>query len=108
MFRRRKKCVTIRIHALNSNGQLHRQTKDASPANDLPGTAKNASETKDASLAKDIEVSRPVRVEKADAKKRNHERLAYLHKPTHQRENYPAVVDYGAQSGYRPGLDGQR
>ena len=83
------------------------ETKDEPPANDVPGTAKNASETKDASPAKDIEI-RPVPIEKADAKKRKHERLAYLHKPVRQRESYPAAVDYGAQSGYRPGLDGQR
>jgi hypothetical protein len=43
------------------------QTKDEL---DVPGTAKKASETKDASPAKDIEVSRPIPIEKADAKKR--------------------------------------
>jgi len=78
-------------------------TQDASPAKDLPGRAENAPEIKDASPAKDLS-SRPVSIEKAVAKKRKPERFAYLHKPTRQRESYPAAVDYGALSGYRPGL----
>jgi len=84
------------------------EIKDASPAKDVPEIVENAPEIKDASPAKDVKDSRPVTIEKAVAKKRKHERFAYLHKPTRQRESYPAAVDYGALSGYRPGLDSQR
>jgi hypothetical protein len=87
------------------------ETKDGSPAKDVPGTkdespAKNIPGTKDESPAKDIKDSRAVR--QADAENRKDQKLAYLHKLTRQRENYPVAVGYAAQSGYRPGLDSQR
>jgi hypothetical protein len=75
------------------------ETKDGSPTKDVPGT-------KTESPAKDLKDSRGA--QKADAQKRKHEKLAYLHKLTSQPENYPAAVGYAAQSGYRPGLDSQR
>jgi hypothetical protein len=87
------------------------EIKDGSPAKDIPGTkndtpAKDVSGSRDESPAKDIKDSRAV--QKAEVKKRKHEKLAYLHKLTHQPENYPAAVGFAAQSGYRPGLDSQR
>jgi hypothetical protein len=66
--------------------------------------AKNAPET-------DVKSSSVVPVATADAGKRD--RLAHPRKLATRRENYEGhdysvALGYGARSGYRPGLDGQR